>query len=380
MNFESLGLVRFIVDAVKRAKYEAPFPIQEQAIPVILKGNDVLGIAPTGSGKTAAYALPILQTLLKNEVAKTRQVRALIVVPTRELAIQVEEVFKSLSDFLPRNLKTMAVYGGVSINPQMLRLFGTEILIATPGRLLDLVSKNAVQLSVVEMLVLDEADQVLSLGFKDEVDQIFSLLPKKRQNILFSATTGDNVALLISKLLHNPTKVEVQQETITPDLINQTAYYTTSEKKGPLLRYLIKKEDWKQVLVFVSSKRTADNITQKLKKNKIDAMALHGDKSQGARTDALTKFKAGKLRVLVATDLAARGIDIKELPYVVNYELPRSPTDYIHRIGRTGRATTEGKAVSIICKEEEQHFNLIQKKMKKSVEIIDTTDFDLLGV
>ena len=297
MNFESLGLVRFIVDAVKRAKYEAPFPIQEQAIPVILKGNDVLGIAPTGSGKTAAYALPILQTLLKNEVAKTRQVRALIVVPTRELAIQVEEVFKSLSDFLPRNLKTMAVYGGVSINPQMLRLFGTEILIATPGRLLDLVSKNAVQLSVVEMLVLDEADQVLSLGFKDEVDQIFSLLPKKRQNILFSATTGDNVALLISKLLHNPTKVEVQQETITPDLINQTAYYTTSEKKGPLLRYLIKKEDWKQVLVFVSSKRTADNITQKLKKNKIDAMALHGDKSQGARTDALTKFKAGKLRV-----------------------------------------------------------------------------------
>lgn len=380
MSFKALGLSPYLTEALKKAKYTEPFPIQNKAIPILLKGNDLLGIAPTGSGKTAAFALPILEILLKKEVSKTRNIRSLIIVPTRELAIQVEEVFKSLSIFLPRNLKAMAVYGGVSINPQMLRLFGTEILIATPGRLLDLISKNAVKLSAVELLVLDEADQVLSLGFKEEVDKIFALLPKKRQSILFSATTGENVSLLIEKLLNKPMKIEVQQETVTPDLINQVAYITSTENKGPLLRYLIKKEEWNQVLVFVSSKRTADNLTQKLKKNKIDAMALHGEKSQGARTDALTKFKAGKLNVLVATDLASRGIDIKELPYVVNYELPRSPTDYIHRIGRTGRATSEGKAVTIVTPEDDHHFKVIQKKIGKSIEIIDSTAFDLKGV
>ncbi len=379
MSFEALGLSTYLTDALKKAKYTEPFPIQQKAIPILLKGNDLLGIAPTGSGKTAAFALPILEMLLKREVSKTRHIRTLIIVPTRELAIQVEEVFKSLSVFLPRNLKAMAVYGGVSINPQMLRLFGTEILIATPGRLLDLISKNAVKLSAVEWLVLDEADQVLSLGFKEEVDKVFTLLPKKRQSILFSATTGENVSLLIDKLLNTPIKIEVQQETITPDLIDQVAYLTNTENKGPLLRYLIKNEKWKQVLVFVSSKRTADNLTQKLRKNKIDAMALHGEKSQGARTDALTKFKAGKLNVLVATDLASRGIDIKELPYVVNYELPRSPTDYIHRIGRTGRATAEGKAITIITSEDDHHFNVIQKKIGKSIELIDSSNFDLKG-
>ncbi len=380
MSFEALGLSNYLTDALIKAKYTEPFPIQQKAIPILLKGNDLLGIAPTGSGKTAAFALPILEMLLKKEVSKTRHIRSLIIVPTRELAIQVEEVFKSLSVFLPRNLKAMAVYGGVSINPQMLRLFGTEILIATPGRLLDLISKNAVKLSAVELLVLDEADQVLSLGFKEEVDKVFTLLPKKRQSILFSATTGENVSLLIDKLLNNPIKIEVQQETITPDLIDQVAYLTNTENKGPLLRYLIKNEEWKQVLVFVSSKRTADNLTQKLRKNKIDAMALHGEKSQGARTDALTKFKAGKLNVLVATDLASRGIDIKELPYVVNYELPRSPTDYIHRIGRTGRATSEGKAITIITPDDDHHFNVIQKKIGKSISLIDSSLFDLKGV
>lgn len=377
MNFSSLGLSEYLLEAIKKANYEEPYPIQIKAIPAILNRKDVLGIAPTGSGKTASYVLPILELLIKKEVAKSRSVRVLVVVPTRELATQVESVIKGLSEFLPRSIKTMAVFGGVSINPQMLNLFGTEILVATPGRLLDLVSKNSVQISDIEILVLDEADKVLNLGFRDEVEEIFALLPRKRQNILFSATTEDSLKSLISKLLHNPVSIEIEQETITPDLISQSAYLVSQEKKGPLLRYLIEKENWNQVLVFTSSIRAADNLTVKLKKNGIDAQAFHGDKSQGARTDALTKFKAGKLRVLVATDLASRGIDIKFLPFVVNYELPRSPKDYIHRIGRTGRAGTPGQAISLVCEEDRHHFKVIQKKMGRWVELIDSGNFDL---
>lgn len=377
MNFSSLGLSEYLLEAIKKANYEEPYPIQIKAIPAILNRKDVLGIAQTGSGKTASYVLPILELLIKKEVAKSRSVRVLVVVPTRELATQVESVIKGLSEFLPRSIKTMAVFGGVSINPQMLNLFGTEILVATPGRLLDLVSKNSVQISDIEILVLDEADKVLNLGFRDEVEEIFALLPRKRQNILFSATTEDSLKSLISKLLHNPVSIEIEQETITPDLISQSAYLVSQEKKGPLLRYLIEKEDWNQVLVFTSSIRAADNLTVKLKKNGIDAQAFHGDKSQGARTDALTKFKAGKLRVLVATDLASRGIDIKFLPFVVNYELPRSPKDYIHRIGRTGRAGTPGQAISLVCEEDRHHFKVIQKKMGRWVDLIDSGNFDL---
>lgn len=377
MNFSSLGLSEYLLEAIKKANYEEPYPIQIKAIPAILNRKDVLGIAPTGSGKTASYVLPILELLIKKEVAKSRSVRVLVVVPTRELATQVESVIKGLSEFLPRSIKTMAVFGGVSINPQMLNLFGTEILVATPGRLLDLVSKNSVQISDIEILVLDEADKVLNLGFRDEVEEIFALLPRKRQNILFSATTEDSLKSLISKLLHNPVSIEIEQETITPDLISQSAYLVSQEKKGPLLRYLIEKEDWNQVLVFTSSIRAADNLTVKLKKNGIDAQAFHGDKSQGPRTDALTKFKAGKLRVLVATDLASRGIDIKFLPFVVNYELPRSPKDYIHRIGRTGRAGTPGQAISLVCEEDRHHFKVIQKKMGRWVDLIDSGNFDL---
>ncbi len=377
MNFSSLGLSEYLLEAIKKARYEEPYPIQIKAIPAILNRKDVLGIAPTGSGKTASYVLPILELLIKKEVTKSRSVRVLVVVPTRELATQVDTVIKGLSEFLPRSIKTMAVFGGVSINPQMLNLFGTEILVATPGRLLDLVSKNSVQISDIEILVLDEADKVLNLGFRDEVEEIFALLPKKRQNILFSATTEDSLKSLIAKLLHNPVTIEVEQETITPDLISQSAYLVSQEKKGPLLRYLIEKENWNQVLVFTSSIRAADNLTVKLKKNGIDAQAFHGDKSQGARTDALTKFKAGKLRVLVATDLASRGIDIKFLPFVVNYELPRSPKDYIHRIGRTGRAGTPGQAISLICEEDRHHFKVIQKKMGRWVDLIDSGNFDL---
>jgi ATP-dependent RNA helicase RhlE len=376
MNFSSLGLSERLMDAITKAKYESPYPIQIQAIPAILQKKDILGIAPTGSGKTASYVLPILQMLVEKDTPKDRSVPVLVIVPTRELAAQVQEVVKMFGEFLPRKIKTMAVFGGVSINPQMMNLHGTEILVATPGRLLDLLSRNAIHLDKLQVLVLDEADKVLNLGFKLEVDEILSRLPKKRQNILFSATMEEGVELLIQKLLHNPIKIEIEQDKIAPELIVQSAYLVPNEYKGPLLRHLIKEGNWQQVLVFASSIRTADNVANKLKKHGIEAVAFHGDKSQGARTDALTKFKAGKIRVLVATDLAARGIDIKLLPHVINYELPRSPKDYIHRIGRTGRAGSEGEAISLVSEEEEHHFKVIQKKMGRRVELIDAMNID----
>ncbi|WP_304516701.1 DEAD/DEAH box helicase [Cecembia rubra] len=376
MNFSDLGLSPILVKAIQEANYEAPYPIQIEAIPAILQKRDVLGLAQTGSGKTASYILPILEEFQKKEVNKSRSVPVLVIVPTRELAAQVEEVVRLFSKHLPRKIKSAAVFGGVSINPQMMKLNGTDILVATPGRLLDLISKNAISISELTTLVLDEADKVLSLGFKLEVDEILNRLPKKRQNILFSATMDEAVEGLIDKLLKNPVKIEIQTEEVTPELIAQTAYLVDPERKGPLLRHLIKEGNWQQVLVFASSIRTADNLTTKLNKHGIQAMALHGDKSQGARTEALKQFKAGKLRVLVATDLAARGIDIEALPHVVNFELPRSPKDYIHRIGRTGRAGIEGEAISLITEEDRHHWKVIQKKMKRWVELVDTDNLD----
>ncbi len=371
MNFSELGLSAPLLSAIEKAKYESAYPIQAEAIPAVLQRKDVLGIAPTGSGKTASYILPILQLFQEKEPAKNRIIPVLILVPTRELATQVAEVANNFSRFLGRKVKTLAVFGGVSINPQMMSIYGTEIMIATPGRLLDLLSKNSMNLSQVEILVVDEADKVLNMGFKEEVDQILAELPKKRQNILFSATMEESVEVLINKLLHNPVKIEIEQDAIAPELITQSAYFVSNEKKGPLLRHLINSGDWKQVLVFTSSIRTADNLVAKLKKNGIEAVAFHGDKSQGARTEAMSGFKAGRIRVLVATDLAARGIDIKFLPIVINFELPRSPKDYIHRIGRTGRAGSEGEAISLICEEDLHHFKVIQKKMGRRVEMIN---------
>ncbi|RZS95904.1 DEAD/DEAH box helicase [Cecembia calidifontis] len=376
MNFSDLGLSPILVKAIQEASYETPYPIQVEAIPAILQKQDVLGLAQTGSGKTASYILPILEELQKKEVNKSRSVPVLVIVPTRELAAQVEEVVRLLRKHLPRKVKSAAVFGGVSINPQMMKLNGTDILVATPGRLLDLISKNAISISELTTLVLDEADKVLSLGFKMEVDEILNRLPKKRQNILFSATMDEAVEGLIGKLLKNPVKIEIQTEEVTPDIIAQTAYLVDPERKGPLLRHLINEGNWQQVLVFASSIRTANNLTAKLNKHGIQAMALHGDKSQGARTEALKQFKAGKLRVLVATDLAARGIDIEALPHVVNFELPRSPKDYIHRIGRTGRAGVEGEAISLITEEDRHHWKVIQKKMKRWVELVDSDNLD----
>lgn len=368
-----------ILKAIQEQGYTSPYPIQTEAIPAVLKGRDILGIAQTGSGKTASFALPLLEMFQKKRPTRNRFVSALVLVPTRELAVQIEEVFKNFGYRLDRQVKTLAVYGGVSINPQMMKLSGTDVLVATPGRLLDLISSNAVQLSEVEVLVLDEADKMLNLGFQEEVNKILALLPAKRQNLLFSATLSGDVDSLVAASLSDPLKISIQEEASVPDLIKQVAYQVAPEKKGPLLRYLIRQNDMQQVLVFASSIRTADNVAGKLQKHGIEAAAFHGDKSQGGRTEALRQFKAGKLRVLVATDLASRGIDIKFLPYVINYELPRSPKDYVHRIGRTGRAEASGEAISIITPEDAHHFKIIQKKMGRKVEVLPTDEFDLQG-
>lgn len=375
MNFSDLGLSKDLLSSIERAKYESPYPIQIEAIPAILQQKDILGLAPTGSGKTAAYILPILQRLLPKEAPRERFIPVLVIVPTRELAVQVAEVTENFSRFLPRKIKSMAVFGGVSINPQMMKLHGVEILIATPGRLIDLLGRNALGISRIHTLVLDEADKVLNMGFREEVEHILELLPSRRQNILFSATTDNEVDVLIQKLLKDPVRIQVEGDNFTPDLIDQKAYRVSPENKGPFLRQLINSGDWSQILVFASSIRTADNVATKLSKNGIEAVAFHGDKSQGARTEALARFKSGKTRVLVATDLAARGIDIQFLPLVINYELPRSPKDYIHRIGRTGRAGATGEAISLITPEELHHFKVIQKKMGKRVLLLESENF-----
>ena len=379
MSFSKLGLSAPLLDTIAKSDYTTPYPIQEAAIPAILAGKDILGIAQTGSGKTASFVLPILQQFQQKPVAPNRFIKALILVPTRELAVQVGDVFKLFSTHLPRPVKTLAVFGGVSINPQMIRLRGVEVLIATPGRLLDLVANNAIQLSDIDILVLDEADKMLNLGFKEEMTRIFDLLPEKRQNLLFSATLGKEIHTITEMLLHNPVKIEIAQETENLDLIKQTGYRVTEEKKGPLLRYLIKAQNLKQVLVFTSSVHKADSVVHKLKQNGIAALALHSQKSQGARTDALRYFKSGEINVLVATDLASRGLDIPALPVVINYELPRSPKDFIHRIGRTGRAGVEGIAISFVCGEDEHHFRVIQKKMGKWVDMIEAEGMNLHG-
>jgi ATP-dependent RNA helicase RhlE len=303
----------------------------------------------------------------------------LVVVPTRELAIQVNDVFRTFARHLPQTIKSTAVYGGVSINPQMIAIRGTDVLIATPGRLLDLIEAKAVHISRADILVLDEADKMLHMGFKEEMDKILALLPEKRQNILFSATLSNDINDIQLQLLNDPIKIEVMAEESRIDQISQLAYNVTLERKGPFLRYLIKSENMEQVLVFSSAIRSADNLVGKLNKNGIQAAAFHGDLAQGTRMENLMRFKNGHLRVLVATDLAARGIDIRSLPVVINFELPRSPKDYVHRIGRTGRADAMGRAITFLCEDDQHHFKTIQKKMGKQVEIKESADIDLQG-
>ncbi|MFO1374327.1 MAG: DEAD/DEAH box helicase [Agitococcus sp.] len=366
-TFSHLGIDSLLVKAVNELNYQQPTPIQQTAIPAILQGRDVVAGAETGSGKTAAFALPLLQRLsqqAQTSQAKGNQIRALILAPTRELAIQIGQAINSYGQYLQPRLKVCTVFGGVSINPQMLSLRGgADIVVATTGRLLDLMAHNALKCDALEYLVLDEADKMLGLGFSEELTQILKALPKKRQNLLFSATFPPELQQLIEQLLHQPLEINLAKQ--DENLIEQHVYVVEQERKNAALIHLINSENWQQVLVFASAKNTCNRLVLKLAKAGIQAAAFHGDLSQGARNKALEDFKAKKIRVLIATDVAARGIDIQQLPYVVNFELPRSANDYIHRIGRTGRAGQQGYAVALITEEDEDHFRLIEKRMKK---------------
>lgn len=379
MSFASLGLSPHLLNSLEKQGFKKPYPIQGQAIPAILDGKDVLGIAQTGSGKTASYVLPVLMNLDRQTVKKNRHINVLVVVPTRELAIQVEAVFKLFGAAMQFPFKSMAVYGGVSINPQMKALSNVNVMVATPGRLLELADSNALQFSSVSTLVLDEADKMLNLGFKLEMDRVFALLPAKRQNLLFSATLNPDVESMKRVLLNDPVVINVVPQKEAIELIDQIGYFVSDEKKGPLLRYLIRQKKMEQVLVFTSSVYQADLVAEKLQKNGIPARAIHSKKSQGNRTETLNYFKAGELTVLVATDLLSRGIDIEFLPFVINYELPRSPKDFVHRIGRTGRAENPGEAITFVTPDDQHHFKIIQKKMKKVVDMIDSEALDLHG-
>lgn len=378
MSFTTLGINTALHHKLEALNYSTPTPIQRAAVPAILSQKDVLGIAPTGSGKTASYVLPILTQLLKeNEASKSRNAHILVLVPTRELAVQVKEVFVLFAQGLLPSASIMAVFGGVAINPQMKNLYGVKVLIATPGRLLELLELKALSIAHITTLVLDEADKMLNMGFEDEMQRIIALLPKKRQNLLFSATLHEKVSQISSLVLHEPEVIKIEEEKENIDLIQQLAYYVPNEKKGVLLRYLLQNEAFNQVLIFTSSIYKADHVAEKLQKHKINARATHSKKSMQARTEALRDFKMGKLRVLVTTDLLSRGIDIAFLPCVINYELPRSPKDFIHRIGRTGRAENPGEAITFVSPEEEHHFKVIQKKMGKWVTRIDAQNLKL---
>ncbi len=372
MSFADLELSPSLIEA---CGFTEPTSIQREAIPAVLQGRDVLGIAKTGSGKTAGYLLPIFQRLSEQAVAKHREPSVLVLVPTRELADQVHHVARKLLGGLDSPLRCRAVFGGVSINRQMQDLGRVDLLVATPGRLLDLLRKNALTLSAVGTLVLDEADKMLNLGFQNEIEELLALLPQKRQTLLFSATASQ----VLSDQLREPVVIEIESNEEEETLIHQIAYSVTDERKGPFLRYLIKHGELKQVLVFVSSTLSGDRVLNKLTKNGISAALIHSKMSQGGRRESLAAFHSGEVRVLVATDLLSRGIDIQELPCVINYELPRSPKDYVHRIGRTGRADSPGEAISLITPEERHHFKVIQKKMGKRVELLDGSEVNLHG-
>ncbi|WP_305908032.1 DEAD/DEAH box helicase [Methylomarinum sp. Ch1-1] len=368
MPFTALGLADPLLRAIADSGYATPSPIQSQAIPAVLGGHDVLATAQTGTGKTAGFTLPILHRLSQQTYSKNRPVRALILTPTRELAAQIGESVNKYGSHLHPRLKSLVVFGGVKINPQMMKLRGgVDILVATPGRLLDLVEQNAVKLNQVETLILDEADRMLDMGFIRDIRKVVALLPKKRQNLLFSATFSEDIRKLTTGLLVNPVKIEVAPRNTAAELVEQRAYLVNKTDKTALLSHLIQEHDWKQVLVFTSTKHGANRLTEKLNKIDIKAAAIHGNKSQGARTTALAGFKAGDIRVLVATDVAARGIDINLLPHVVNFELPRAAEDYVHRIGRTGRAGEEGQAISLVSHDEYNGLRQVEKLIGKEI-------------
>lgn len=368
MPFAALGLSPALVRFVGDRHYTVPTAIQTEAIPAILRGEDVWASAQTGSGKTAAFVLPLLQQLLGRRPSTPRRVYALILVPTRELAVQLGTLLADFAEYLPQPVKTSTVYGGVSINPQMMWLRGgADLVVATPGRLLDLIEHKALSLSTLEVLVLDEADRLLDLGFADELTRILALLPPQRQTLFFSATFDREVQALAQSLLRKPTRIDVQPTPVTRPDIAQRAIHVDAAQRTPLLRYLIAEQGWARVLVFVATQYATEHVADKLRRAGLQAAAFHGELSQGARTEVLEDFKAQRLQVLVATDMAARGIDIEQLPAVVNYDLPRAAVEYTHRIGRTGRAGASGVALSFISADTEAHFRLIEKRQQQRV-------------
>jgi ATP-dependent RNA helicase RhlE len=369
MTFAALGLSEPLLRALADLSYEAPTPVQRATIPAVLRGTDVWASAQTGSGKTAAFVLPILQALSSSRKAALGDVRALVLAPTRELAAQIADATQRLQRYLPP-LRVCLAEGGVSINPQLLSLRGgVDIIVATPGRLLDLVAHNAVHLSSLEILVLDEADRLFSLGFAKELDAVLALLPPECQKLLFSATFPEAVQALAEKLLDQPERIQIEDEAPPSDaLIQERAIEVDVAARTPLLRHLLDHQAWSSVLVFVASQHSADHVAKKLEHTGFAALSLHGGLSQGARTQALAELKSGQIRVLVATDVAARGLDIAGLSAVVNYDLPRSAVDYVHRIGRTGRAGESGVAVSFISASTAAHFRLIEKRNQLALE------------
>jgi ATP-dependent RNA helicase RhlE len=379
--FESLGLSAELSHACEEAGYATPTPIQVESIPSLLRGQDLLGLAPTGSGKTAAFALPLLQRLVAGRQQAPRRVRVLVLVPTRELAAQVGEVFRRLGASLDRPPKVAVLYGGVSVNPQMMGLRGgADVVVATPGRLLDLMDRNALRLDAVDALVLDEADRLLDLGFAAERERVLAALPTQRQNLLFSATFPPDVQALAGSLLRDAVRIEAASQASAEPAIVQRVIAVDAGRRTELLRHLLQKDGWQRVLVFVATRHATEHVARKLYDRGIYAVPFHGDMSQSQRTEVLDTFKNGGWDVLVTTDLAARGIDIPGLEVVVNYDLPRSPNDYVHRIGRTGRAGASGVAVSLVSAATEAHFRLIEKRQNLTLPREQVAGFDRVEV
>ena len=373
-TFSNLGLAETLLRAVEAQGYTIPTPIQLQAIPAVLSGRDLMAAAQTGTGKTAAFSLPLLQRLAADTTAQRRTPRALILTPTRELAAQIQECLVQYGANL--RLKSAVVFGGVGINPQIDQLRrGVDILVATPGRLLDLYGQGEVNFSKIEVLILDEADRMLDMGFIHDIKKILKVLPAKRQNLLFSATFCDEIRQLAKGLLDRPLEITVTPERVAADTVTQEIYHVEKDQKPALLSHLIKQHDWHRVLVFTRTKHGADRLTRKLVRDGIETAAIHGNKSQNARTRALDDFKAGRVQVLVATDIAARGIDIDQLPQVVNFELPHVSEDYVHRIGRTGRAGANGHAVSLVEREEMGDLRGIERLLKRRLPVATPNGF-----
>jgi ATP-dependent RNA helicase RhlE len=376
MKFTQLGLNKSLLKAIQEEGYITPTPIQTKAIPVIIEGRDVLAAAQTGTGKTAGFTLPLLERLSQTKPQmKKKQIRVLVLTPTRELAAQVAESVKTYGKYM--SYRSTVIFGGVGINPQLATLRkGVDIVIATPGRLLDIASQDGIDFSALEFLVLDEADRMLDMGFIHDIKKLMALMPKKRQTLLFSATFSKEIKALASGLLNDPILVEVARQNSTSEQISQVVYPVDKSRKRELLAQLIKTKKWKQVLVFTRTKHGANRLCKQLEEySGIKAAAIHGNKSQGARTKALADFRAGNVRVLVATDIAARGLDIDQLPHVVNFELPNVPEDYVHRIGRTGRAGMKGEAVSLVCVDEHELLCAIERFTKSSIKKVELEAF-----